>query len=107
MMAAVAQSHHSRRSIRRKFARGSLDCANPGRLAFFADSVAKFTERSLIVRVTPNVVVPGFGRFSWTANPSYLNLYEAIQVATSFSRHSRCKALKGQGMLRSEKLGSG
>jgi hypothetical protein len=35
MIAAAVQSHHSRRSIRRKFARGSFDCANPGCFADF------------------------------------------------------------------------
>jgi hypothetical protein len=63
---------------------GRLIARIPGVWPFFVDSVAKFTERSLIVRVTLNVVVPAFGRFSWAANPSQMNLHEAIQVATSF-----------------------
>jgi hypothetical protein len=49
---------------------GRLIARIPGVWPFFVDSVAKFTERSLIVRVTLNVVVPAFGRFSWAANPS-------------------------------------
>jgi len=63
-----------------------------------------FTERSLFVRVAPNALMLAFGRFSWAANPSQMDLHEAIQGATSFSGRSRCKTLKGQAMLRSEEF---
>jgi len=56
MTAAAVQSHHSRRSMRRKFARGSFDCPNPGCLTVFGRGKNHHAESTLFA--TPIVSVP-------------------------------------------------
>ena len=60
-MAAIVHSHHSRRSMRRKFARGSFDWARLGRFTGFVCSCCKNHRMCPLLHATPDPLVPGVG----------------------------------------------
>jgi hypothetical protein len=84
MMAAAVHSHHSRRSMRRNAARGSVDRAKPVCSRLFGGSRFKYHRtKPALARSSVNVLGAESLCCSWD-EPSKLFLHELIQVCASF-----------------------